>query len=80
MIVRKVGTRYQDNAQVNHLLHQPYDYERNGLLNKCMSEVIINTGNKTTHFIIKLVETCLVFCMKYVDILKHFKNWNYKQY
>ena len=80
MEIRKLGTRYKENSKVNFLKHQPYDYESEGLLKTCLPEVVYNTRNKTTRFMIKLVETCLVFCMKYVDELKYFKDWNRKQY
>ena len=46
MIIRPIGTRYKNNALFERKIHQPYDYERFGLLNKIISHKIVETKNK----------------------------------
>ena len=58
--------------------NQAYDYERYGLLNKVLPKVIYETKNTSTKAVLRFVEYILVWLMKYVDDLKNFKNWNYK--
>lgn len=57
--------------------HQPYDYAKKGLLNKILPEVITSTTNPTTARMLDFVEYSLVFLMKYVDVLKNFKDYNW---
>jgi len=78
MEYRLPGTRYAALRKYNQPKHAPYDYQRDGLLDKVLPPVITNTKNKTTRIVLDLVENASVFLLKYVDTLKHFKNWNYK--
>lgn len=77
MISRPIGTKYKNNALFERKMHQPYDYERFGLLNKIISHKIVNTKNIVLKNILKYYELSFVFTMKYVDRLKHFKNYNW---
>ena len=74
MEVRPNGTRFANYDKWEYTTVKPYNYQRDGLLNKIMSPAIVNTSNSMLKVIIEFVESSLVFVMKYVDILKHFKN------
>ena len=68
------GNRYKHYQHWENVKNAPYDYERYGLLNKIMSNRIYNTTNEALKLILSYYEKSLIFVMKYVDRLKHFKN------
>ena len=68
------GNRYKHYQHWENVKNAPYDYERYGLLNKIMSNRIYNTTNEALQVILSYYERSLIFVMKYVDRLKHFKN------
>ena len=68
------GNRYKHYQHWENVKNAPYDYERYGLLNKILSNRIYNTTNEYLRIILNYYEKSLVFVMKYVDRLKHFKN------
>ena len=68
------GNRYKHYQHWANVKNAPYDYERYGLLNKIMSNRIYNTTNEALKVILSYYERSLIFVMKYVDRLKHFKN------
>lgn len=72
--------RYKYLFDYNQAKHQPYDYKRNGLLNKLLPAVITTTQNKTTKLVLSFLETVFIGLIDYVAELQHFKNWNYKRF
>lgn len=78
MEIRNNGTRYSNYRNWENVKHKSYDYANDGLLRYIMSNSIVNTNNQVLGFILKYLETSLVFLMKYVDILKNFKNPHWK--
>lgn len=68
------GNRYKNFYKWETVKNVGYDYERNGLLNKIISSRIVNTTNKHLKMMLDFYETSFIFLMKYVDILKNFKN------
>lgn len=74
MEIRNNGKRFEKYDKWEYQLNRPYNYKRDGLLNKIMSPVIVNTTNPMLKVIIEFVESSLIYLMKYVDILKNFKN------
>lgn len=80
MEYRPLGTRYKGIHKYDIMKHQPYDYKSNGLLNKILPAVIVNTKNKTTRMVLEFVEAVQLFLLEYVDELKHFKNTHRKPY
>lgn len=68
------GTRYKNFYRWEYVKNERYNYEREGLLKKIMSAKIINTKNGPLKTILDYYEASLVFLMRYVDILKNFKN------
>ena len=77
MISRPLNTRYKNYTLYESKLHQPYDYERYGFVNKILSNKIVNTNNTILKVILQYYEKSFVFVMKYIDRLKHFKNYNW---
>ena len=78
MITRTNGERYITYKKWSKTANLNYDYESNGILTNIMSKRIIDTTNPILQFILGVVEKSLVFVLKYVDELKNFKNFHYK--
>ena len=78
MITRTNGERYINYKKWSKTANLKYDYESNGILTNIMSKRIIDTTNPILQFILGIVEKSLVFVLKYVDELKNFKNFHYK--
>ena len=78
MIIRTNGERYITYKKWSKTANLNYDYESNGILTNIMSKRIIDTTNPILQFILGIVEKSLVFVLKYVDELKNFKNFHYK--
>lgn len=78
MEIRNNGTRFYNYDKWECIKHAPYNYVKNGLLNHIMSKQIVNTTNPVLKIILQFVESSLFFVMKYIDILKNFKNIHWK--
>lgn len=77
MIIRTNGYRYKNYSNWEVLKHNPYDYEKNGLLKHIMSNVIVNSKNPILNTILQYFENSLIYVMKNIDKLKQFKNYHY---
>ena len=78
MEVHANGYRYYHNDEYETKLHQPYDYAKKGLIRHLLSHSIVETTNPILKIILQYYEKTLIFLMKYVDILKNFKNYNWQ--
>jgi hypothetical protein len=78
MEVRSNGYKYKDYSNWENTKYSPYDYAKNGLLKLIMSPTIVNTTNPILKQLLNYVENSLIFVMKYIDILKNFKNPHWK--
>lgn len=78
MEVRSNGMRYNNYDKWEVIKHAPYNYTKNGLLKHIMSPAIVNTNNYALKILLQYIESSLSFAMKYVDILKNFKNIHWK--
>lgn len=78
MEIRQSGTRYNKYYMWEDKKNIPYDYERNGLLNRILSPKIANTDNTVLKIVLQYYEKSLIFLMRYTDILKNFKNIHWK--
>lgn len=78
MELRPNGTRFREYRNWEHTKYAPYDYTKDGILSKTISPVILNTTNPALKTLLQYIETSLVFAMKYVDMLKNFKNIHWK--
>lgn len=72
------GTRYINYTEWDQTLNSNYDYARYGLLKHIMSKTITNTDNSITKLFLFFYEESIIFIMKYVDRLKHFKDIHWK--
>lgn len=78
MIIKENGHRFSDNYKWEDLKNQPYNYEKHGLINHILSNKIVNSNNKFLQFILKYYEFSIIYYFKAADILKNFKNFNWK--
>jgi hypothetical protein len=78
MEYRDNGTRFKNYCEWENVKNKPYNYERNGLLKYIMSNKIVNTKNFVLRGLLNFFETTLTYIMKYIDKLKNFKNYNWK--
>lgn len=78
MEIRNNGTRFLNYDLWQTTKHDSYNYSKYGLLRYIMSPAIVNTDNKTLKYILNYVESSLIFVMKYVDVLKNFKNVHWR--
>lgn len=54
-----------------------YDYEHRGLMSRIMSHVITDSNSKHVQGMIGAIENSLIFVMKYIGVLKNFKNYTH---
>lgn len=78
MNYKENGSRYKDYCEWESTHQTPYNYERLGLLRHLISHKITETPNHVLQKLLLYVEESFVFLMKYVDRLKHFKNYHWK--
>lgn len=78
MIVLDNGHRYKKYVEYGKELNLPYDYEKNGLLNRLMSHKISESKSPILNMMYKYYENSLIFLMKQVDIIKHYKDIAWK--
>ena len=78
MEIRSNGLRFDKYRLWEDVKYQSHDYARDGLLKYIMSPVIVNTTNPALKVILQYVESSFVFVMKYIDVLKNFKNIHWR--
>ena len=62
----------------DNVKNQEYDYKNKGLIQYIMSSKIVNSENHILRTILSYFEQSIIFLLKYVDRLKHFKNYHWK--
>lgn len=78
-----MDTRVENYSRFKHYglweskKNELYNYERDGLLSKIISNKIIGTTSKPLQIVLNYYEWSLIFLLKYIDKLKHFKNPHY---
>lgn len=72
------GFKYESYRLYETQLHRRYDYTNHGLLKLLISPRLRNTRNPILKYMLSYMESCLVFTMKYVDVLQNFYNYNWK--
>lgn len=60
-------------TQYNNLGSNKYDYERYGILNKCLPKILFKGNHIFTSFL-QLIDVRLVLLFKQIDKIKHFKH------
>ena len=78
MQYRENGTRYTNYCLWESKKYSVYDYERNGLLKHIMSHKIVESTNPILQSVLLYYEKSIIFVLKYIDRLRHFKNYHAK--
>jgi hypothetical protein len=72
------GEAFKDYKLWEIIKQPPYDYEREGLVGHIISKPLAETDNPVLQFVLKFYESSIVFLLKYIDELKHFKDIHWK--
>ena len=75
---RPNGYKYRNYDLWETTKQTPYNYQRDGLVKRIVSKPIANTDNPILKIVLQFYESTVVFLLKYVDILKHFKDVHWK--
>ena len=78
MEYRDNNSRFQKYNQWENTKYLPYNYSKYGLLQHILSRKITDSYNPILQSVLGFFERSLIFLMKYVDELKHFKNYHWK--
>ncbi len=78
MQYKENGTRYKKYYLWEDRKNSPYNYENFGLLRHIISNKIVNTENDILKFVLNYYEKSIFFMLKYVDRLKNFKNYHWR--
>ena len=57
----------------NQIGNNKYDYEREGILQKCLPSILFR-GNSILVTFLQLIDLRIIMMLKYIDKLKHFKH------
>lgn len=70
--------RTHNLSYYNHNLgFNKYDYEKYGILQKCLPKILFK-GNTILVTFLQLLDVKIIMLLKYVDKLKHFKHITYQ--
>ena len=72
------GTRYIKYDEWGVKKNIPYNYRKNGIVDKILSHKIVESNNEVLNLILNYYENSIIFLLNYVDILKHFKDPHWK--
>jgi len=78
MKIKENGHRFSDYYLWEDLKNQPYNYEKQGLIRHLLSHKIVESKNKLLQYVLRYYEYSIVYYFKAADILKNFKNFNWK--
>ena len=78
MKIRENGHRFSDNYKWEDLKNQPYNYAKDGLVRHLISHKITESDNTLLQYILHFYENSIIYSFKAADILKNFKNFNWK--
>lgn len=78
MDIRDNNTRYKNYGAWETQIGNPYDYKNKGLIQHILSPSIANSKNKVLRIILGVYEGSIIKLLNYVDYLKNFKNYHWK--
>ena len=78
MLYRENGTKYKEYYKWGNKAITPYNYENDGILQHILSNKIVNSTNVVLQVVLKYYEKSIIYVLKYIDELKHFKNYHWK--
>ena len=74
MIQKPNGDRFNSYKLWETTQQTPYDYEQNGIAKHIFSKPLANTDNPVLQTVLKFYEGSIIFLLKYIDMLKYFKD------
>jgi hypothetical protein len=77
MRYRENGMKYINNCMWEKKVQEPYNYNRNGLLQHIMSKNISQSNNIVLNKLLYYYEQSIIHLLKYVDRFKHFKDYHW---
>ena len=78
MIYNENGTRFKSYKEWESTKYTPYDYEKNGIIQHIASRGIATATNPILKTLLSYYDKSITFLLKYVDRLKNFKNYHWK--
>ena len=72
------GHRFVNYDAFEQLLHQPYNYEKHGLIQHLVSHKITESKNIPLQAILRYVDRSFAMLLRYIDQLKKFKIYTWK--
>ena len=78
MEIRQNGARFSNYRHWESIPRKEYDYANDGFLRNLISPAIMNTSNTHLKSLLQYIESSFVFALKYIDILKNFKNIHWR--
>lgn len=78
MEYRENNTRYKYYYRWETGGIKEYNYAVDGLLQHILSHKIVESKNAILQVMLQYYESSIVFVLKYIDRLKHFKNYHWK--
>lgn len=78
MIVLDNGHRYKKFKEYARELNTPYDYGKNGLLNKMVTGKISRSKSPILRVMYDFYERSLIFLLQQVDVIAHYKDIAWK--
>lgn len=79
MIENNNGNRYKDYILWESTINKPYNFEREGILNKYTAPAVYKTKNKVLKQILYIYEQSIIMMNKYIELLNNchnFLKWN----
>ena len=72
---RNNGDRFKNYYKWEKSVQTPYKYDRDGLCKHILSRRVAETENPFLRVILVHYENSISFVLRYIDKLKHFKNF-----
>ena len=78
MEYRENGSKYKNYCEWEFTKQTPYNYGKYCILQHNLSNKIFSSKNETLQSLLSFYEQSIIFLLKYIDRLKHFKNYHWK--
>ena len=72
------GQRFETYKAWENVYAPEYDYANEGIVKRILSKPIAESQNPILKLALNIYESCIVFMLKSIDILKNFKNIHWK--
>ena len=72
------GQRFEPYKKWEKTYSPGYDYGTEGVAKHILSKPIVESQNPIMKLTLKIYDSCIIFMLKSIDILKNFKNVHWK--